>query len=193
LVGGFAQLIITTLIGSFGIIFWMISHNNLLPYILIALVLINGFLILSYFNVSIFSGFLKKISLLKKFWKYAEILEEYSFLQLFKLIILAFSRYLVYCTQYYLLFLAFGVDFGFLNSFLCISIIFLSLSVIPAVTLTEIGIRGATVLYFTSFYTNNSEAVLAAAYLLWLINIIIPAIAGSLLLLKIKYPLKSLA
>lgn len=190
LVGGFAQLIITTLIGSFGLIFWFISSKDLV-YILILLLIINGFLLLAYFNVSLFSGMIKKISFLKKLWQYAEILEEYSFLQLFKLIFLSFIRYAVYCTQYYLLFLVFGVDFGLLNSFLCMSVIFLSLSVIPAVTLTEIGVRGATVLYFTGFYTDNSAGVLAAAYLIWLINIIIPAIAGAFLLLRIKYPVKA--
>ena len=190
LVGGFAQLIITTLIGSLGLIFWLISSKDLV-YFVILLLLINGFLLLVYFNVSIFSGIIKKISFLKKLWQYAEILEEYSFPQLFELIFLSFIRYAVYCTQYYLIFLAFGVDFGLLNSLMCVSVIFLCLSVIPAVTLTEIGVRGATVLYFTGFYTENTAGVLAAAYLIWLINIIIPAIAGAFLLLRIKYPAKA--
>jgi hypothetical protein len=189
LVGGFAQLIATTLAGSLGLIFWFSSGNDLV-IILIALLLVNGFLLLAYFNVSIFSGIIKKISFLKKLWQYVEILEEYSSPQLLELLILSFTRYAVYCTQYYLLFLVFGIDFGLLQTFMCISLIFLSLSVIPAVTLTEIGVRGATVLYFTGFYTDNSAGVLAAAYLIWLINIIIPAIAGAFLLLKIKYPSK---
>jgi hypothetical protein len=189
LVGGFAQLIITTLIGSIGVIFWFISSKDLV-YITILLLLIDGFLLMAYFNVSIFSGIIKKISFLKKLWQYAEILEEYNSLQLMELLLLAFIRYSVYCTQYYLLFLAFGADFGLLNSLLCVSLIFFSLSVIPAVTLTEIGVRGATVLYFTGFYTENTTGVLAAAYLIWLINIIIPAIAGAFLLLRIKYPVK---
>ena len=190
LVGGFSQLIVTTLIGSLGLIVWLM-HSKDLIYILIVLLLINSFLLLAYFNVSIFSGIIKKISFLKKLWLYAEILEEYSFIQLVDLLILSFCRYAVYCTQYYLLFLVFKVDFTFLQSLLCLSLIFLSLSIIPAVTLTEIGVRGATVLYFTGFYTHNSTGVLAAAYLIWLINIIIPAIAGAFLLLKIKYPAKS--
>ena len=190
LVGGFSQLLVTTLIGSFGLIIWLL-HTHDLILVLIILLIINSLLLLGYFNVSLFSGIIKKIPFLKKFWQYAEILEEYSLIQLTELLFLSFCRYAVYCTQYYLLFLAFGIDFSIIQSFLCLSLIFLSLSVIPAVTLTEIGVRGATVLYFTGFYTHDSAAVLAAAYLIWLINIIIPAIAGTFLLLKIKYPAKS--
>jgi hypothetical protein len=166
---------------------WLSNSRDLI-FVIIILLLINSLLLLAYFNVSLFSGIIKKISFLKKFWQYAEILEEYSFIQLAELLFLSFCRYAIYCTQYYLLFIAFGTDFGFLQSLLCLSLIFLSLSLIPAVTLTEIGVRGATVLYFTGFYTQNSAGVLAAAYLIWLINIIIPAIAGAFLLLKIKYP-----
>jgi hypothetical protein len=167
------------------------SHSHDLIFVILILLLINSLLLLAFFNVSLFSGIIKKISFLKKFWQYAEILEEYSFIQLTELLFLSFCRYAVYCTQYYLLFIVFGADFGFMQSMLCLSLIFLSLSVIPAVTLTEIGVRGATVLYFTGFYTHNSAGVLAAAYLIWLVNIIIPAIAGAFLLLKIKYPAKT--
>ena len=189
LVGGFAQLIITSLAGSFALIFWLISRNDSV-YLFILLFLANSFLLLLFFNVSIFSGIIKKIPFFKKFWQYAEILEEYNFRQLLQLLLLSFFRYAVYCTQYYLVFRAFGIDFGLFQSFLCIALIFLSLSVIPAVTLTEIGVRGATVLYFTGFYTKCSTEVLAAAYLVWFINIIIPAIVGAFLLLRIKYPSK---
>jgi hypothetical protein len=187
LVGGFSQLIVTTVLGSVGLVIWL-QHTKNLAYVLIALLLINSVLLLAYFNVSIFSGIIKKISFLKKFWPYVEILEEYNFQKLCLLIFLSFLRYVVYCTQYYLMFLVLGVDFGFLKSMLCLTVIFLSLSVIPAVTLTEIGIRGAAVLYFTGFYTKNSAGVLTAAYFIWLINIIIPAIAGAFLLLRINYP-----
>jgi hypothetical protein len=75
-----------------------------------------------------------------------------------------------------------------------ISVIYLIITVIPTVALSELGVRGSVSLfvfayYFTaigSFDEQVKIAIVAASALIWIINLIIPALAGSYFIIKFK-------
>ncbi|MBP6303552.1 MAG: hypothetical protein KA501_09240, partial [Bacteroidia bacterium] len=58
--------------------------------------------------------------------------------------------------------------------------------VVPSFTLSDLGIRGASALYFFSFFTNKHLAILLSAYGLWVINLIVPALLGLILILRYR-------
>jgi hypothetical protein len=60
------------------------------------------------------------------------------------------------------------------------------LAIIPTVSLAELGVRGQVSLFVFSLFTSNSLGIVATAAGMWVINIILPAAAGSLLLLRVK-------
>jgi hypothetical protein len=63
---------------------------------------------------------------------------------------------------------------------------FLILAVVPTISLAELGVRGQTSLFVFGFFHADSLGILAASGVIWLINIIFPALAGSLILLSVK-------
>jgi uncharacterized membrane protein YbhN (UPF0104 family) len=66
-------------------------------------------------------------------------------------------------------------------------VIFFVQSSIPSLDLFDLGIRATTAAYFFSFVTNQEIVVIAAVASIWLINLIIPAILGSVFVLKLNF------
>ena len=52
----------------------------------------------------------------------------------------------------------------------------------PSVALVELGIRGNVALFFLTYITENSLAILAATFSLWTINLLLPAILGAVVI-----------
>jgi len=66
------------------------------------------------------------------------------------------------------------------------SLVFLALAVIPSITLVELGIRGEISLQLIGIFAGNNLGILLTSGSVWFINLIMPALAGSLLILSIK-------
>ncbi len=66
------------------------------------------------------------------------------------------------------------------------SVVFLALAVIPTIVLAEIGLRGEITLQLMGLFSLNSLGMALTSVTIWLINLILPAIAGSLFILSIK-------
>jgi hypothetical protein len=94
---------------------------------------------------------------------------------------------MVFSTQYYLLFIVFDIPVDFLQSFMLTSSIFFVLAIIPTIAFAELGIRGATAIYFLSPYVSNELSILASSYALWCINLVLPAILGLLFIPQLNF------
>ena len=103
-----------------------------------------------------------------------------------KVLFISFFRYLVFLTQFYLLLQVFGVNINIIPAFISIGLIFLTMSAIPTVTLAEIGIRGSVAIYFLGMFSDEIVGIVSTSIMLWIINLAIPALVGSLVFYKIK-------
>jgi len=113
--------------------------------------------------------------------------ENYSLRALSEILLLSTIRYLVFLLQYGLLFSLFGIPLLGLQVFTGVSVMFVLMAVIPTLTfLTDLGFRWAVGIQVFQVYTLNTAAILAVSLGIWLINLIIPALVGSLLILRIK-------
>ncbi len=72
------------------------------------------------------------------------------------------------------------------QAFWLLSVVFLILAVVPTIALAEIGLRGKISLELFGMFSNNHIGIIAVSAGIWAINLVIPAIAGSLLILRIK-------
>lgn len=115
-----------------------------------------------------------------------EAVRDYNMQRLVALLLLSFTRFCVFVLQYILLFHLFEVYVPALTLFWIMSLVFLVLAVIPSITLVEIGVRGEISLLLVGLYTNNNLGILLTSVSIWLINLIIPALAGSVLILSIR-------
>lgn len=68
-----------------------------------------------------------------------------------------------------------------------LTLFFLVSSAIPSLDLFDIGVRGFTASHLFVYVTDQNIAVIAGVSSIWLINLFIPAILGSLFVLKLKF------
>ena len=205
ILGSMSQLMITVITGSIALIVFIPAFmpdagyfKGYLFYAFIVVVLMLDILLLALFlNVSFLAGWKEKIlsSRLSRIRKFFRVFTLYSNLELWSVLALSFARYIVFSTQYLLLLWMLGVNIPFYYGFLMISLIFFIMAVIPTIALTELGIRGSVAIYFFSFYfsplmTASAElnlGIFMASVLLWVVNLGIPAIAGSIFLFRLQF------
>jgi hypothetical protein len=60
-------------------------------------------------------------------------------------------------------------------------------SALPTLDIIDVGLRGMTASTFFGYITTEKLAVIAAVSSIWLTNLIIPAILGSVFVLKINF------
>jgi hypothetical protein len=63
---------------------------------------------------------------------------------------------------------------------------YLILSAVPTIALSEIGVRGSVAIFLLQNFTENLSAVFLATTCIWIINLAIPALLGNIFLYKTK-------
>ena len=191
-----AQLLITLAVGMAGILYlrWHLqgmSGRHSLEFWLdmllgLAFVLLVSLTII-YFRLSSLIRILERIPRAGKWLAHVKILESFNATVLWRILSLAFCRYLVFMVQYSLIFPVFGVFLGIGQVWGGVSVVFLIMAVVPTFTfLTELGLRWEAGIQVLELFSANTLGIFAASFAIWLINLIIPALIGSLLILSIK-------
>jgi hypothetical protein len=192
-----AQLLVTLMAGYAGIFYlqWHL-HTHLvhaweairflLKALLVGIPFAGLILTILYFRLpSLVRWIEKKYS--GKYLLIVKVFEETRATILFRILLLCFIRYAVFIMQYYLLFQVFGVTLTWGQTFGGVSVMFLVMAVVPTFTfLTDLGLRWEASIQIIELFSPNTSGIFAVALGIWLINLIIPALIGSLLILGIK-------
>lgn len=188
-----SQLIITVLMGCIGLFFLMerIKTSEIVSLLWVkvmfyGVLLVLLILTLFYFRVSWLIKWIDRLPGSSRYTYLVEALEYFNATLLWRLLSLSAVRFLVFGIQYYLLFRLFGVDVNWWQSFWTVSTIFLVLAIIPTIALAELGVRGEISLKLMGLFSANGLGIGLTTATAWFINLVIPAIAGSLLILSIK-------
>jgi hypothetical protein len=97
------------------------------------------------------------------------------------------ARFLVFTFQYYLIVHLLIPQIPLLEMTLLMFVFFFIQSAIPSLDVLDIGVRSITAGTLFSYITDQHIAVLVAISLIYIINLIIPAILGSVFVLKLKF------
>ena len=188
IIGSFAQLIITGFLGLLGLIYYVIfiKPSTWLQVLLCFSVLLCAVLIYLYFHLYKLVEWTAKVPLFKKVKIYIEIVRRFNQAQLVRILLLSFVRYMIYTFQFFLLLKLFMVHANAFDLFATIWLIFWAMAIVPTIAIAEIGIRGETALFFLLPLSANQLGIVSSTVLLWLINLIIPALIGCLFVYKIK-------
>ena len=143
--------------------------------------------IICYAAIPFFANKLAKVSFFSKYVFLLESIQTIPKQLLLQLALISGVRYLVFLLQYVLIFNLCGVVIDAPTLMALTSILFLILAIIPTLTLAELGIRGKVSLLLFGIYSTNKWGILAAAGGIWLLNLIIPACLGGLILLRLQY------
>ena len=197
LYGNYAQMVVTFTFGTVAL--GLLLTGNLLgeKYLtwlklgfVISLIL-NVVIILVYFNSSKLWG---KIKFLKKIGSgYKDVIFHQSITdhEKWKILLLSSMRYIVFVLQYYLLLLLFDIQLSAFEAFVMIALTFFILNFIPAPFLGKLGVRESVALFVIGPYCDCELQAVVASFILWIVNLAIPGIIGSILLLKLNLKKKS--
>ena len=196
ILGSVSQLFITVLMGTFGLVYLHFFSadqqlfsslptytNEVLLYISISAAV---FLLLIYLRIGLLVKFLNKVKWLQKLATHIVLLNTFSRKQLLRILFLSFLRYMVFILQFVLLLQIMQVDVSFFTCFRLLTVFYLVMAIAPTIGFTELPIRAAASLEILQLYSNNLIGIEAASLGIWIINLVVPAIIGSLLILGIK-------
>jgi hypothetical protein len=196
-VASMSQLIITMLLGTIGLFvvhdhFYNVTKQIFVLSLPVVNMITYGSICITiglasvYLEISWLIRLLEKIPFVAKYSFFIQKLEDFTFPELLKILLISFMRYLVFVVQYLLLMQVFKVDIPWWNAFWLISVMFLVLAIIPTIALAELGVRGKISIFLFGVFSANTIGIVLTATTIWLINLVVPALAGSLFILGIK-------
>ena len=167
----YAQLLITLLMGSIALFFnlpffpWL---KWLAPFITVAAFFI-------YFSKGQYTGWLKKLSSL-------QIKSELKM----ELVSLSLLRYCIFILQFTWAVKMLDLPIPTIDLWVALAVLLLCLSIIPAIALTDLVIRGQLIVLLLAPWYTNSLMLICFSTIIWTVNFLLPAIIGSFLLLGFR-------
>lgn len=196
ILGSLSQLSVTVILGTLGLLYFQFGNTShvlltLLPgyainIIIVACIITSSCLVLIYLRVGFLIKIVDRIYWLKKINKYLVLLSSFKRKQLLRILFLSFLRYMVFILQYMLLLKVMQVEIAPVVCFCLLSVFYLLMAIAPTIGFTELPVRAAASVQVLQLYSSNILGIQAASLVIWIINLVLPAIAGSLLIFGIK-------
>lgn len=195
LVGSMAQLLVLLSGGIFGLLVYGGRHLDFPASQYNAALVIVGLLVIAglyiFFNIARFERYLKPLTRRFKWVKHLLRIRVYSRKKLLSGLAWAALRYLTYVVQYLLILRFFGVEPPVLQGLAAIATIYLIQTSVPLPPLIAIFARGEIAILIWSVFSSDAGSILAASLSLFILNLSVPALLGSAILVQINV-LKSL-
>jgi len=182
-----AQMATTVLFGLVGVSIFIVQYDiqiSLLNVILLIIVVI-GFLFLGYLlreRQLLLKGFT-----LLNVWHYFKNL---STSVKIKTVLFSVLRYVIFSTLFLMLLTIFEAEITFQEAAPLIFGMYFLVSIIPTVFIFDVVVRGGVAVWLFSYAGVNELTVLSAVLAMWLLNFIVPALLGSVLMFTYK-PVRS--
>ncbi|HVG11944.1 MAG TPA: hypothetical protein VM843_03020, partial [Flavisolibacter sp.] len=194
LIGSGAQLLVTLLAGAFAMMVLkeeLIAAGSINPVfftpILLGVGAVTLILTAFYFNLARIEKWLEGLAGRASWFYLIQAVQGFGVQRLLLILCLSAARYAVFVLQYILLFWLFEVEVSAATLIWSMSLVFLALAVIPTIAVVvEFGVRGEVCLQVVGLFTTNSLGILLTSVSIWVMNLIIPALVGSLLILGLK-------
>jgi hypothetical protein len=196
-IGSMAQLITTIVFGLIGILLlpnlmpafdvFLSEFIFAYPILLFTIILLNVLLVTLFLNASVFSSVLSKFKFLRKFAKYNEVFAFYNYSELLEVLLYSVARYIVFTTQFFILLQVFEVHISYIDAIILITSMLFVVSVIPTIAITEIGVRGSVALFLFGLVSANTAGILSATFVMWVINLLLPALIGTIFIFTLKF------
>lgn len=198
IVGSISQILVTIVMGFAGLLYlknhaWkaVIQQQGFtgfwlsgVLYMIAMTIVVVAFI---YYRLSWLTALVEKIPFVHKYRYFIQSLELFHWKELTKILAFSVMRYTVFIVQYILMLHIFNVDVNWFDAACTTSVLFLVLVILPTIPVADLGIRGETGMQLFGILTKNATGIFFTAAGIWLLNIIIPAMIGTLCVLSIKF------
>lgn len=188
IVNSLTQNIVITVFGLTGaVVYFMNFHSESnFSNFLIWIGASFGASLLLYFT---FPKLIQRIKTGKWSLKFQEIIKSMSGFDLWDLlviILISTLRYLVFCSQYYLLLCFFEIEVPLQQAVFAVPAMYLLVTFTPSLAASEPAIRGSYAVLIFSVFSTNFIGIMLTGILIWLINFVVPMVAGTVAIGRIK-------
>jgi len=177
-----AQFTATVLAGVLALPFLLIHLNYFSSqYLVFAIALMGiGIILFLYSNINSIGNILNRFPFIKRFDSFTNHFKESKRHELIIILLYSLIRYSVFIIQFFVILRVFSIDITFAQTCIAVAMVYFVTTLIPTTTLAELGVRCSSSVYFIGLYSNKPVLIVVASMTLWVINISIPAIVGSL-------------
>lgn len=193
-VGSYAQLTVTIIAGLMALAFYLPAHEGTGPlsswqygFVALGLFALCGFLVLLFLNTGLLASVLRKLKLPKTLLRHIKVLEVHRPQSLVRVLAASAARYAIFTAQFFLLLRVFSVDVGYADAMMMIAMTYFVMTGIPTIAITEVVTRGSVAVYFLSQVSDNVSGIVSASSVLWLINLVIPALFGVVTIFGLRF------
>ena len=118
--------------------------------------------------------------------KLMQLIHIYNVKDVLKTLLMSLLRYCVFSLQFMLLISMLIPELSFVELFVGITLTYLFTTIIPTSVLGEIGIRGSVAMFIFEAFTPQVAIIFQVSLLIWIINIVVPTLIGSVILLNVR-------
>ena len=186
LLGSLGQYAVSFTIGAIGfMLFYRRFYEqtlNLDWLLVVGAVVIPALVFLIFFKRSLIQSIMLDKLKLRRLEAYINPIGDVPVKSLVAVLAYSAARHMVFTIQYILLINVFGIELSWGTGAILVSSIFFAQTVLPTLEFLGLFIKGELALFFLGYVTDLDLSILAAAFAIWILNLIIPAILGSLFL-----------
>lgn len=190
-VGSFGQNVVTNVVGATALMWFVLSYLHLNMGLVILLgalsVCLVAVMLIFFFNIGWLAVLLNKIKFLHKYERFFNIIQKYRKRELATVMLFCLARFAAFSSEYYLVIHMLMPQMGGFPMLMMVFNMFFIQSALPTLDLVDVGLRGMTAATFFSYITTEKLAVIACVSSIWFINLIVPAVIGSVFVLKIRF------
>lgn len=194
---GLVQLWVTFLFGIPALLLlqkqnaFYLSNSNFKPlftsYPLLLLSVGVAFLLaVVIFRFYFFLKMLLRVKWIERRLFFLSTLDSISTNEMLRILLLSVFRYFTFILQYWLMLKLMDVEIQPLMSFCLTAVFYLLMAIAPTIGLLELPVRASAGVVVFGFFSTNVLGIQLAVFGIWLINLVLPAVAGSLFMMKKK-------
>ncbi|WP_282041612.1 lysylphosphatidylglycerol synthase domain-containing protein [Winogradskyella flava] len=186
LLGNMAQMTITTIFGTIGLLIFVNRYQIDVNYYRVArfvfLIVLMG--IFAAFGIRHKRFSVKGYSINRILDAIKTIPNKVHFINL----LLSCVRYLIFSFQFYYLLTIFGVDVAYSKAMVVINSMYFLASIIPSISIFDVVIKGSVAVFLFGYVEVNELTILSIITIMWLLNFVLPSLFGSYFVLNFKLP-----
>ncbi len=197
ILGSVTQLFVTFLLGLIGLIFLKsessvsAANSTILQFLssdfLMGLTVIATLaLVLLLFQSSLLINFFSRFPLLLKRLKFLSSMERIAKKDMLRLFLLSLFRYMTFILQYLLMLRLMNVQIELSIGISLIAVFYLFMAIAPTIGFIELPVRATAGVVIFGLFSSNILGIQVAMFGIWLINLVIPALMGSILMINKK-------
>lgn len=187
MVGSLSQLLTTLFFGVIGTFIIPFKFPGWSTGVSFGMILMTLIFCCVYFRLRWIVSITRALRLPEKFLRPWIILDTMNVTFLLRVLAISVIRYLIFLSQFILLLELVQVKVGWWNGFWLVSLLYLILALVPTMAMLELGVRGKAGILLFQTVSSNTVGIYAASIGIWMVNLAVPALIGSWVVLRYKF------